>query len=179
MFTRCAGSSRRTELTLTESRLLATDGMAGGGDAVLQLSGRARRCTAVVALTDRIALGILRGAREAGIDVPDELSVVGFDDLPESAFATPALTTVRVPHFDLGIAGMQVAIWLLGGGARTGRNNLPVELTIRETTAAPSRTSAPAGSRRCAVKQRSTARSLISLAGLRPAPVVSRNRFLP
>lgn len=124
---------------LQDTQVVATDGtLDGARTAAKSIAGR-RRTTAVVTLSDRIALGLLRGCHDMGVSVPEDLSIVGFDDLPQSAYAVPALTTVRVPHFDLGVAGMQVAIWLLGGGARQGRNNLPVSLVVRESTAAPRR----------------------------------------
>ncbi|MFL6239826.1 MAG: LacI family DNA-binding transcriptional regulator [Actinomycetes bacterium] len=145
---------RQHRLTLREGDVVATDGtMPGGRGAAAEfVSGRAP-VTAVVALTDELAIGFLRGCRDSGLSVPDDVSVVGFDDVPQAAFTTPALTTVRVPHFDLGVAGMQVAIWLLGGGARTGRNNLPVELVVRESTAAPRRVARARPSKKSAVKQ--------------------------
>ncbi len=57
-----------------------------------------RRVTAIFAGNDQMALGVLRAASEAGLVVPQDLSVVGFDDIPEAAYFTPALTTVR-QHF--------------------------------------------------------------------------------
>jgi len=128
--------------TLQDNQVVATDGTLEGARATAKTIASRKRTTAVIALSDRIALGLLRGCRDLGISVPEDLSVVGFDDLPQSAYAVPALTTIRIPHFDLGVAGMQVAIWLLGGGARHGRNNLPVSLVVRESTAPPARRSA-------------------------------------
>jgi DNA-binding LacI/PurR family transcriptional regulator len=62
------------------------------------------RVTAILCGNDNLALGVLRAAREAGRDVPGSLSVVGFDDAPQSAYLAPALTTVRLDFEGLGRA---------------------------------------------------------------------------
>jgi DNA-binding LacI/PurR family transcriptional regulator len=61
------------------------------------------RPTAIVAANDLIALGALLTCREAGVAIPEELSVVGFDDIPFAALAFPPLTTVRQPIAKLGV----------------------------------------------------------------------------
>jgi DNA-binding LacI/PurR family transcriptional regulator len=58
--------------------------------------------TAIIAGNDRMAFEALRAAKEAGVVVPEQLSIVGFDDRPEARFMTPSLTTVRQPLFDIG-----------------------------------------------------------------------------
>jgi DNA-binding LacI/PurR family transcriptional regulator len=87
------------------------------------------RPTAVIAVTDQLALGALQAAREAGVRVPEELSVVGFDDVPAAAWAD--LTTVRQPLLEKG----EVAGRLLSGGADECEVILPVELVVRNSTA--------------------------------------------
>jgi len=70
----------------------------GGGVAAFRcLWAQGERPTAMVAFSDIIAFGILDAAREAGVDVPRELSVSGFDDLTEASWTTPGLTTIRQP----------------------------------------------------------------------------------
>lgn len=64
-----------------------------------------RSATAILCGNDDVALGVLRAAREAGRDVPGELSVIGFDDAPQSAYLAPALTSVRLDFEGLGRAG--------------------------------------------------------------------------
>ncbi|QTX03736.1 DUF6807 family protein [Agromyces archimandritae] len=59
--------------------------------------------TAVACFNDLVALGLIARLRELGIDVPGELSVAGFDDIPLARFAAPSLTTVSVPHVELGV----------------------------------------------------------------------------
>ncbi|MCA0293820.1 MAG: LacI family transcriptional regulator [Actinobacteria bacterium] len=70
---------------------------AGGVAAFRTLWAREQRPTAMVAFSDIIAFGIIDAAREAGVDVPGELSVSGFDDLTEASWTTPSLTTIRQP----------------------------------------------------------------------------------
>ena len=64
-----------------------------------------REVTAILAGNDDLAIGVLRAGREAGRDVPGDLSVIGFDDAPQSAYLNPALTSVRLDFEGLGRAG--------------------------------------------------------------------------
>jgi DNA-binding LacI/PurR family transcriptional regulator len=83
-------------------------------------------------MSDELALGAMRAAEELGIAVPGELSVVGFDDTPPATLARPALTTVRQPHHDKGVAAAE---WLLDPAGRPATQLLPVELVVRASTA--------------------------------------------
>ena len=85
--------------------------------------------TAVIAATDQLALGVIAAAREAGLRVPEDLSVVGFDDIPGAEWS--ALTTVRQPLVEKG----EIAGRLLSEGAADREVILPVELVVRGTTA--------------------------------------------
>jgi DNA-binding LacI/PurR family transcriptional regulator len=87
--------------------------------------------TAVIAISDLLALGVMEAAAERGIDIPAELSVVGFDDIPAAAPA--ALTTVSQPHTEKGAAAVRL---LLDSDDRESVL-LPAELVIRSTTAPP------------------------------------------
>lgn len=69
----------------------------GGQQAFRRLCARPDRPTAILALSDILAVGVLDAARDAGVSVPAELSVTGFDDQPEASWTTPGLTTVRQP----------------------------------------------------------------------------------
>jgi LacI family transcriptional regulator len=128
----------RHDLKLTIRSDIESDGtFEGGRSAAARLVGGRAPCTAVVTVNDQLAIGLLKGFAELGARVPQDISVVGFDDVPSASFTTPGLTTVHVPLQALGGTGMQIAIWLLGGGARMGRKNLALELTIRQSTAPP------------------------------------------
>jgi DNA-binding LacI/PurR family transcriptional regulator len=91
------------------------------------------RPTALIAATDQLALGAVEAAREAGLRVPEDLSIVGFDDVPGAAWSRPGLTTVRQPLFHKG----ELAGRLLTAGAGPREVILPVELVVRGSTAPP------------------------------------------
>jgi DNA-binding LacI/PurR family transcriptional regulator len=99
------------------------------------------RPTAVFAANDEQALGVVEAARAAGLSVPDDLSVVGFDDLPAAHRSAPALTTVRQPLAAMGRqAGWMLADLIAGHPPTTDRVELATELVVRNSTARPRRT---------------------------------------
>jgi DNA-binding LacI/PurR family transcriptional regulator len=104
---------------------------AAGEEAAKQLVEQGLPVTAVLAATDHAAAGLVQGFAALGVDVPAEVSVVGFGDL--TLAYDLSLTTVRVPLTELGDSAMKRCIWYLGGGARAGRDNLPLELAVRGT----------------------------------------------
>jgi DNA-binding LacI/PurR family transcriptional regulator len=109
-----------------------------GAAAARSLLADSPRPTAIVATTDQLALGAIRGATEIGLTVSDDVSVVGFDDIPEAARSRPALTTVRQPLVDKGrVAGDRLFALIDGGPA--SETVLPVELVVRESTTPPER----------------------------------------
>jgi DNA-binding LacI/PurR family transcriptional regulator len=93
--------------------------------------------TALLAMSDRLARGALKGAGNAGLTVPAGLSVVGFDDDPGAERATPGLTTVRQPHVAKGRAAGDLLIARLEGQESTSPRILPTGLVVRGTTAPP------------------------------------------
>jgi DNA-binding LacI/PurR family transcriptional regulator len=84
-----------------------------------------------------MALGVLLALREAGRDVPGDVSVVGFDDTPESAFFAPPLTTVRQDFPGLGRRCVDELLARIVGDAEVQHVELAPELVIRSSTAAP------------------------------------------
>jgi LacI family transcriptional regulator len=104
---------------------------------VAMLAGGARP-TAVFAANDLIAIGIFQRLREVGIVVPRGLSVVGFNDIPLAGLLEPGLTTIRVPQFEMGVAGSHLLIDRLEGRPIDDvRVTLPTELVVRSSTTAP------------------------------------------
>jgi DNA-binding LacI/PurR family transcriptional regulator len=96
------------------------------------------RPTAVFAVIDVLALGVLDAAEERGLAIPAALSVVGFDDIAEAARNSPALTTMAQPLFDKGRAAGRIALAAVAG--RTARPpRLTTRLVVRGTTAPPAR----------------------------------------
>jgi LacI family transcriptional regulator len=99
-----------------------------------------RRPTAVFAVNDLAALGAIAAARDAGLRVPDDLSVVGYNDLFPAGRARPALTTVRVPLQEMGRRAAELLFDRLDGAvdaATPAHVVLPVELVVRASTAPP------------------------------------------
>jgi DNA-binding LacI/PurR family transcriptional regulator len=97
--------------------------------------------TAVLAYNDLVAVGILSRLADAGVRVPDELSVVGFDDIPLAAMVTPPLTTVALPTVQAGDAAVELLLARLDGPgeqAPTARK-LPAALVVRGSTGPPPR----------------------------------------
>lgn len=90
--------------------------------------------TAILAMSDTIALAALDWLRAHGFDVPGDVSVVGFDGVPESAVSDPPLTTVQQPMAEI---GRRAAEMILHFDGRDGRETLPVELVVRRSTAPP------------------------------------------
>ncbi|MCX7520823.1 LacI family DNA-binding transcriptional regulator [Microbacterium sp. STN6] len=105
-------------------------------DAARELLTRADRPTAVFAANDMSALGVLKVAAELGLRVPEDLSVIGFDDIPEAASATPPLTTMAQPLHDLGAQALQMLVQLLDGHDVPNHVQLPAKLVVRASTAA-------------------------------------------
>lgn len=108
----------------------------GGRDAA---QGVVASCvTSVVAYNDLCAIGIISALRERGMIVPDDVSVVGVDDIEMSAMLHPALTTVHVPKQDLGRTAVDLLLHALAEPAARARHaTLTTQLVVRGTTAAP------------------------------------------
>lgn len=106
---------------------------------------RAERPTAVVVANDLLALGTLLACRAAGISVPEELSVVGFDDIPFAAIAHPALTTIRQPIDELGTNATRLLLGRIAGWTSGPPRRLTVRpsLVVRASTAPPAEEAAP------------------------------------
>jgi len=106
-----------------------------GGTRLLQLD---RPPTAVFAASDEIALGVYEAVRQQALRVPEDLSIVGFDDLPQARWASPPLTTVRQPLAEMGVFAVQSVLRLLNDGLlESPKVELATEIVIRESTAPP------------------------------------------
>jgi DNA-binding LacI/PurR family transcriptional regulator len=93
--------------------------------------------TAVFAANDHLALGILRALSEHGRRVPQEVSVVGFDDVPEAAYYIPPLTTIR-PDFDaVATASLDLLLAQIRSGRRLGERRVLTPTLISRDSVAP------------------------------------------
>ncbi len=113
----------------------ATYSIDEGARATHELLGRAS-VTAIVAGNDQIAVGAIEALRARGLECPRDVSVVGFNDMPFVDKLSPPLTTVRVPHADVGAEAARLLVrWMAEGVAATTTTTLPVELVVRGSTA--------------------------------------------
>jgi DNA-binding LacI/PurR family transcriptional regulator len=128
------------EAGLTADPLLLALGdfsIESGDQAGRALLGMSAPPTAIFALNDRMALGLIRAATHLGLRVPDDLSVIGFDDISLATLLTPALTTVSQSGFALGTAAASALFQLLDGVPLTPPAALSTELIVRGTTGRP------------------------------------------
>jgi LacI family transcriptional regulator len=117
--------------------IVHTDWSIPSGERAAQvLLARPDRPTAIFAFNDNTAIGALAAARSRGIRVPEELSILGFDDTFQATIVTPRLTTVRQPLAELGRMGVSLLSRLIEGQRLDAmRVELATELVVRESTA--------------------------------------------
>ncbi len=108
----------------------------GGEQALARLLALPERPTAVFCYNDMTAIGLLRAARLAGVNVPHDLAVVGFDDIPFAAYVSPSLTTIAQPKLEMGQRAMKMALALMENSAAERVSNIVLEgrLVVREST---------------------------------------------
>ncbi|MCZ7460741.1 LacI family DNA-binding transcriptional regulator [Streptomyces sp. WMMC940] len=125
-------SEQQIESELIQHSLYTLEGGQAAASALMD-----RGCTAVVCASDMMALGAIRAARQRGLEVPDDISVVGFDDSPLIAFTDPPLTTVRKPVPAMGQAAVRTLLEEIGGTpAPHSEFVFMPELVVRGSTAA-------------------------------------------
>ena len=108
----------------------------GGRDAMAGLLRMSKRPTAVVSSNDWTAIGALNAAAAAGLRVPQDISIVGFDDIPLVSYTTPPLTSVRMSAADVGTVAFRALFGLISGERIEGDvYQIPTELVVRGSTA--------------------------------------------
>lgn len=122
-------------VALEEYNILLCDALAGEAyTATLDLLERSPAIDSLFVYNDQMAIGVLRALQDRGRMVPDDISVIGHDDIQESRFYSPALTSIRVPQYELGFQSASCLLDILGGkAATTHRVTYKPELIIRET----------------------------------------------
>jgi LacI family transcriptional regulator len=146
-----AGNDRATERGAGVRAALAQAGLAldeslarygpidlrAAGAMMRELIGSPRRPTAVVATNDVFAVGAMVACREAGVRIPDDVSITGVDNTDLGATQTPSLTSIRTPIVEIGRAAAAQVIARLEGRPWDAFQTLPFELVARGSTAAP------------------------------------------
>lgn len=120
-------------------RVLSAPVSEEGGRAALHAILADGQPTAVMAMSDITAIGVMAAAREAGLRIPDDLSVIGFDDIPAASWTTPRLTTVHQPIREKGRRAAHRLIDAIRSGSdhRPTTEILPTRLVVRDSTAPP------------------------------------------
>ncbi|MGP3911429.1 LacI family DNA-binding transcriptional regulator [Nonomuraea sp. 10N515B] len=109
--------------------------MEAGREAAHRLAGSGREVDGVVAVTDTVAQGVLRGLADRGLRVPGDVRIVGFDDIPEAEFMVPSLSTVAPDHRWMAAKAVELLTGRMGAPAREAREHTaPFELMVREST---------------------------------------------
>lgn len=138
-----AGIHIDSDLVFQLSGLMGpTSGFEGGMEIARRILASQRPCHAVLAFDDMTALGVVRGLSAAGVRVPEDCSVLGFDDVLPAAVATPGITTIRQPLTEMGLLAAE---WVLDGieGRQQGSRKTPrlhkakPELVVRMSSAPP------------------------------------------
>lgn len=93
--------------------------------------------TAAFCFSDQMALGFLAACRERGVRVPEDFSIVGFDDLASSRYLTPPLTTVAQPMREIGARAVKLLLALVEGADVARKQTLDFSLMLRGSTASP------------------------------------------
>jgi LacI family transcriptional regulator len=107
----------------------------GGAQAAAALLKQHPNMTAIFAGNDKMALGAMHYLYRQGIDVPGQISVVGFDDLQQSAYTRPSLTTVHLPLYEAGALACERLIERIHGSVEKVAETLKTHLVVRESTA--------------------------------------------
>lgn len=131
---RAEAQGAKQQLTVVRGDFSIDSGIA----AATQLLARENPPTAVFCFNDEMAIGVMHHARQCGLSVPDDLSVVGFDDISFSRYWVPALTTVSQPMRDIGRETVRLLLEILrDGSSKPASVTLPHKLIIRSSTAVP------------------------------------------
>jgi DNA-binding LacI/PurR family transcriptional regulator len=95
------------------------------------------KVTAIFAANDHLALGLMRALRQRGYSIPENISIIGFDDVPEAAYYEPPLTTMRPDFAELGRVAMEMMLGHINREETLRADTLVPELIVRESTAPP------------------------------------------
>ena len=111
----------------------------GGQEAMARLLCHATPPTAVFCYNDMTAIAAMRAVQQAGLRVPDDVSVIGYDNVVFTAYVTPPLTTIKQHKYEMGYQATKMALALLDGGETVENVLVPGQLVVRESCAPPRR----------------------------------------
>ncbi len=130
-----ARSARGLGVTL---EVIQGDGHPSGGTAAARaVASRLAPPFAFICHNDVTAIGVMHGLSEVGLEIPHDVSVIGFDDIALTDYTVPPLTTVAQDKYAMGRRAIEIVDRILGGEAVSGTERLPVRLVVRGTTARP------------------------------------------
>ena len=129
------------DVTLADSDILEGDyEMQSGHDAMLELLRRPQRPTAVFAFDDPMAIGAICAAAQAGLRIPEDLSVIGYDDVEMAQFSNPPLTTIRHPKAELDALAVELLVSRIRNKELSTEDvTVQPELIVRKSVAAPAK----------------------------------------
>lgn len=127
--TLCAGGIRLEDICTVPADYTIESG-AEAAEVLL----RRKEVTAVFATNDLMAIGVYEAARKKRLSIPQDISVVGFDDIAVARYLSPGLTTVRQPAYSMGCRAAQMLIAVIEKGSAPGSVVFPPELSVREST---------------------------------------------
>ncbi|MCS7220532.1 MAG: LacI family DNA-binding transcriptional regulator [Anaerolineae bacterium] len=126
-------------LDLDPALIAQGDGRAEGGEeAMAHLLSHPTPPTAVFCYNDMTAIGAMRAVQRAGLRVPEDISIIGYDDVALAAYVTPPLTTIKQRKYEMGFWATEIALALLNGEETIENILVPGELVVRESCASPS-----------------------------------------
>lgn len=108
--------------------------LSGGRNSINKLLNLPSPPTAVFCSNDYIALGAIKGAREAGLKLPEDLSIVGFDDMPTASYMVPALTTIHQPAYEMGRRAAELLLQMIAKNDKPVQEMMETTLVVREST---------------------------------------------
>lgn len=122
------------EQWVVEGDFLQPSGYAGA----TTLLGRQQRPTAIVVSNDVMAFGVMEAVRDHGLRIPEDISIIGFDDIPQAASVHPPLTTIRQPLEEMGRVAAQLLLEIIENDNQPGKHiALPTQLIVRHSCQAP------------------------------------------
>lgn len=124
-------------LTVDQALIKRGDwGVDSGYQAAQDLLSLGEKPTAIFAANDIMALGVIYAVQDAGLQIPDDVALVGYDDREFAAWIRPALTTIRMPSYEMGQAAARLLLKQVSGEELEDATQIPGKLIIRQSCGA-------------------------------------------